>query len=180
MLRCALSDQAEVRLLELHHAQAAFDAVATDRAHLREWLPWVDATHTVDDTRAFIGKSLRQQADGLGMVLGIWCEGEFAGTVGCHPFDLANRRVEIGYWVASRFQGRGLVTSACRVLITYLFDEVGMHRVELRACVGNERSRKVAVRLGFQEEGVMRKAMLRLGQWDDMVIYGLLREDWQR
>lgn len=178
MLTSKIAPDVELRLLQLHHADEVFAVVDAERAYLRKWLPWVDATTSVNDTRAFISKSLGELAEGAGLVLGVWCGGRCAGTVGCHRFDLANRRVEIGYWLAERYQGRGIITAGCRAMIEHLFGELGMERVELRAVVDNYRSRAVAERLGFREEGVLRHAQLRHGCYDDLVIYGLLREEW--
>ena len=172
MLTSKIDPDIELRLLQLHHAEEVLAVVDEHRAHLRKWLPWVDATNSASDTRAFIAKSLGELAEGAGLVLGVWCAGQYAGTVGCHRFDLANHRAEIGYWLAERHQGRGIITAGCRALIGHLFGELGMERVELRAVVDNYKSRVVAERLGFREEGVLRHAQLRHGCYDDLVIYG--------
>jgi len=179
MLSLKIAPDVELRLLQLQHAEEVFRVVDAERAYLRQWLPWVDATASVDDTRAFISKSLGELAEGAGLVLGIWCQGRYSGGIGCHRFDLPNRCVEIGYWLAERYQGRGIVTAGCRALLAHLFGELRMERVSLRAMVENDKSRAVAERLGFREEGVMRHAQRRQGRYDDLVVYGLLRAEWE-
>jgi ribosomal-protein-serine acetyltransferase len=178
MLRHEIADHVELRLLQLHHAGEIFSVVDQNRDSLRQWLPWVDRTHGPDDTRSFIEKSLNEFASGTGLALGIWCGGQFAGTVGCHPFDLANRRAEIGYWIARQWQGRGMVTAACRAVIDHLFQDLGMHRIEIRADPANDKSRRIPERLGFVQEGVAREAQYRNGSWHDLVVYSLLRDEW--
>ncbi|HMD48873.1 MAG TPA: GNAT family N-acetyltransferase, partial [Bryobacteraceae bacterium] len=96
-----------LRLLEERHAPEVFAAVDRERAYLRQWLPWVDLTTEVGFTANFIRISLEQFARGEGMAAGIWVDGEFAGGIGTHKVDAVNRKVEIGYWIASGFQGRG-------------------------------------------------------------------------
>jgi ribosomal-protein-serine acetyltransferase len=178
MLTCKIGPEAELRLLEPHHAKVVFEAVDADRGHLREWLPWVDLTAYVEDTEAFITTSLEDFAKGANLVTGIWCEGQFAGTIGCHRFDLVNRKTEIGYWLGKRWEGRGLVTAGCRALLGYLFCERELERVEIRAATRNTKSRAIPERLGFREEGVLRHAQRLSGGWVDLVIYGMLRQEW--
>jgi ribosomal-protein-serine acetyltransferase len=133
----------------------------------------------MEDTAGFIAKSLRDFADGIGLVLGVWCREEFAGTVGCHPFDLANKRVEIGYWLAEQWQGRGIMTASCGALMDHLFRDLLMHRIEIRVAPGNYKSRAIPERLGFIQEGVLREAQLRNGCWYDLVMYSMLRDEWE-
>jgi len=167
-----------LRLLEERHAQAAFTAVDRDRAYLREWLPWVDLTTEVDYTASFIKTSLTQFANNEGLSAGIWRGDEFIGGIGTHKIDWLNRRVEIGYWIASRFQGRGIVTAACRALIDHAFCEWDLNRVEIHCAAGNEKSCAIPKRLGFRMEGVLREAQLLNGSYRDINVYALLCREW--
>ena len=169
-----------LRLLEERHAPAAFAAVERDRAYLRKWLPWVDQTTEVDYTANFIKMSLEQFARNDGLAAGIWCGDELVGTIGTHKIDWLNRRVEIGYWIAQRFQGRGIVTAACRALIDHAFSEWKLNRVEIHCASANDKSCAIAKRLGFQFEGVLRHAQLVNGEYHDIEIYSMLWREWKR
>src|SRR3954466_13461514 len=105
MFRAVIRPGLELRLLEERHAPVVFARVNAERDHLRRWLPWVDATHSEDDTLAFIRASLEQFAGNAGFVAGIWSQEAFAGVIGTHKIDWLNRRVELGYWLGERFQG---------------------------------------------------------------------------
>jgi len=146
---------ARLRLLEERRAPEVFAAVDRDRLYLREWLPWVGANGTLDDSVEFIRKAVQQFADNEGLSAGIWCDGDFAGAIGTHAIDWTNRKVELGYWIASRFQGRGLVT-------------------------GNRRSCAIPERLGFRLEGVLREAHLLNGRYHDLNVYAMLESEWPR
>ena len=132
MFSAALREGFELRLLEERHAPAVFRVVNRERAHLREWLPWVDATRTEDDSLSFIRSALEQYASNHGFTAGIWNGERLAGTVGLHRIDWLNRRVEIGYWLAREFQGRGVMTDACRAVVTHLLCDLDLNRVEIR------------------------------------------------
>ena len=87
----------EIRLFEPRDAEPVFAVVERNRAYLREWLPWVDFTVSPAELRSFIVKVREQFASGRGPQCGVWIDGAFAGSVGCHPIDWANRNCSIGY-----------------------------------------------------------------------------------
>ena len=62
----------------------------------------------------------------------------------------------------------------------FLFDNVGLNKVELHFIQHNIRSAKVAERIGCKIEGLLRQSYLRHGQLEDLVIAGLLRSDWMQ
>jgi len=179
MFRAIVREGVYLKLLEDRHAPAVFAVVDRDRAYLREWLPWVDASKEVDDTRAFIRGALEQFAKNDGLTAGIWCGEEFAGVIGTHKLRWANRSAEIGYWLAAKFQGRGIMADACRLLIDHAFNEWALNRVEIRCATGNIKSCAIPKRLGFQHEGMLREAELIDGKYLDLNIYGMLARDWK-
>ena len=98
----------ELALFDHRHADALFALTDRNRDQLREWLPWLDDTKSVEDSRAFIKRSLQQFAESKGFQLGIWSEGELAGAIGYHFWDWPDQKTKIGYWLGAEFQGRGI------------------------------------------------------------------------
>jgi ribosomal-protein-serine acetyltransferase len=84
----------------------------------------------------------------------------------------------IGYWLVSEYEGKGIMTRACEVLIDYGFDELGLNRIVIRASTDNVRSQAVPLRLGFTREGVARQAEWLNDRFIDMVVYSMLRSEW--
>jgi RimJ/RimL family protein N-acetyltransferase len=105
-------------------------------------------------------------------------DGDRAGTM---QFELVNRRSAIasvgGLAVHPRFRGARVGDDAARLFQRHLFDELGLHRLQLEIYGFNERAIAHAERVGFVREGVKRKAYRRDDGWVDGVMYGLLRED---
>jgi ribosomal-protein-serine acetyltransferase len=166
----------ELRLLEERHSSIVYALADRERHRLREWLPWVDATKSEDDILAFIRRTLEQFANNNGFAAGIWDQGQFVGVVGLHPIEWRNRRVELGYWLGSDFEGRGIITDACRAIVTYLFVELKLNRVEIHCASENAKSIGVARRLGFAHEGVRRQTQLLHGRYVDSEVYVMLRD----
>jgi ribosomal-protein-serine acetyltransferase len=176
MLRLDLGEGIELREWVPSDAEEIFAEADQNRARLREWLPWVDRTSSPDDVRAFIRKC--EASEGKERSFGIYVDGALAGGIGI-TLDEDNAG-EIGYWITDAFEGRGLVTAAARELVRFGFQDKGLRRIQLTAAVENERSRAVAERLGMTQEGVLRKAgRIRDDRYLDLVMYSILREEWQ-
>jgi ribosomal-protein-serine acetyltransferase len=178
--RIALEEGLELRQLEPADASAIFAVVAANRDHLGRWLPWVESTHDAGDTREFLEQVAENRSRGRTAAYGIWRGEELAGLVGLHDIDAANGTAQIGYWIAERFQGRGLMTRAVQALIRMAFEELGLERIEIRCAAGNLRSQAIPKRLGFTLEGTLRGAQRLGGERVALRVYGLLREEWRR
>jgi ribosomal-protein-serine acetyltransferase len=173
-----LSDHLSLELLTPGHADDLFRLTDENRDYLRQWLPWVDKVQTVDDTRAFIlvAQAQFERHDGFQMV--IHCQGNLVGTIGYHRIDWENRSTSLGYWLASAYQGQGIMTQACRVMVDHALRTLNLNRIEIRAATGNHRSQAVPKRLGFQPEGIIREGEWLYDHFVDLMIFGLLQRDW--
>ncbi len=164
--------------LRLDDADAMIALIQRNRAHLDRWLRWSGRVQTADDARALIEHFAARTAVGDGFHAGLWLDGQLAGGVVCHGIDRANRTTEIGYWLGAEFVGRGLVTRACRAVIAALFEQEGLHRIEIQAAVDNLPSRAVAERLGFTFELIARDSAWITTRFCDHAVYSLLDRDW--
>lgn len=173
-----LEDDIELRLLSESDAGNLFGLTHENRDHLRAWLPWVDGTRTIRDTRTFIRSAMKQERDGDGFQAGIWYRATLAGVVGYHRIDWSRHQVALGYWLGKRFEGNGIMTRACRSFVDHAFEELGLARVEIRAATGNVRSRAIPVRLGFRDQGVVRRAEWLYDHFVDHVVYAISRDEW--
>jgi len=175
-----IDEDAELRLLEMHHARRFFDLVSANHSHISEWMFWLKEDFSLEDARQHIRKALERFAGSNGFEAGIWLKGEMAGCIRLNYIDWRHRSTELGYWIGARFQGQGLATKACRALVDYAFGELGLNRVEIRCMGENERSRAIPERLGFSREGVIREARWRGDHYVDLVVYGMLASEWTR
>lgn len=173
-----VDDEIQLKLLEVQDAESLFSLIDTSRDYLREWLPWVDANVSVEQSREFIQLTLQQFASNRGFQAGIIYEGQLVGVIGFHQVNLEHSQVSIGYWLGDGFQGLGIMTRACRAMVDIAFTEYRLNRVEIRAGVGNRKSRAIAERLGFTEEGVCRQGERHAGGFIDHAIYGVLAGEW--
>jgi putative acetyltransferase len=105
-------------------------------------------------------------------------DGERAGALAYDERNEANRIAHVGgVAVHPSFRGRRIADDAARLLQRHLLLDLGYHRLELAVYGFNERALAHTERAGFVREGVKRRAYLRHGEWQDAVLFGLLRED---
>ena len=129
--------------------------VRSDLDRLREHLPWPDATSTPEGAAEWLGAYERQE-DGRVGVGGMRHDGQLLGGALLFHHDPGAANVELGCWVVAAGEGAGVVSAACRWLLGYARSQLGAERVEWHAGTTNERSRRLAERLGFVHEGTLR------------------------
>jgi ribosomal-protein-serine acetyltransferase len=168
-----------LRVLSEEDAGELYALTNRNRGYLRRWLPWLDAVTTQRDTRAFLETVSAQRAAGRGPTFGILRHGALAGVIGFLPIDRINRIGEIGYWLADAEQGRGVMTACCGFVVRYGFDTLDLNRIQIAAATANVRSRRIAERLGFRFEGVLRARELLNGVYVDHAMYSLLKEEFE-
>jgi ribosomal-protein-serine acetyltransferase len=167
-----------LRLLEEADAAELYALVDANREYLARWLPWVERTRSPDDVFAFIRATRQQLAENNGFQLAISEGANIIGIIGFLSIDWNHRSTSIGYWLAEDRQGRGTMTEAVRALTAHAFDVWKLNRVEIRAAVGNVRSRAIPERLGFSEEGVLRETERINDRYEDSVVYSMLAKEW--
>lgn len=180
MFSFQIDENLRLALPEPRHADEIVRLVQLNMEHLKPWMPWAVDDYSDEHARQWIRRTLDEFAkDGRFNAL-ILLDEKMIGTIGFHDLDTANRHAAIGYWVDKGYEGRGIITRCCRVLIDYLFDTMKLNRVQINCSVENGRSRAIPERLGFTLEGVLRQMELVDGRFGDWAVYGLLREEWQK
>lgn len=172
-------DKIKIELINESHAEELFTLTDNNRNFLKQWLPWLDGTQTVNDTLNFIKKSIMRNEENDGFENIIKYDERIAGIAGLHYISHNNRKTEMGYWLAKEFNGKGIMTYACSKIIEYCFEKINLNRIEIRCAVNNIRSRGIPERLNFRNEGILRQEIFLNGKFVDHVLYALLREEWK-
>lgn len=105
---------------------------------------------------------------------------KFIGTVGFNSWNYLNRRAEISYDFARAYWGRGIGTRLAKRGLVFGFKEMDLYRIEAKTMLENVASQRVLEKLGFVREGVMRGYRFIRGEHTDIVIYGLLKPDFEK
>jgi [ribosomal protein S5]-alanine N-acetyltransferase len=101
------------------------------------------------------------------------------GSVIMHSFDWHHRRCELGFWLVPAARGRGVGSGAVALAVSWAMSNLSLLRVEMTTTPDNAPVFALARRLGFVQEGVLRRRNVERGQRVDVVWFGLLREEWR-
>jgi len=168
-----------IQLFEEHHADTLFQLIEQNRPSLRQWLPWLDWSHSPSDTAEHIRLSHERHKESNGFSAGIWIDDRLAGAIGVHAIDPRHRSSSLGYWLAENYRGSGIMTKACAAVVTAAFSQYNLHRLEIRCATGNRKSCAIAERLGFIYEGTLREAEWLYDHFVDLKVYSMLEQDRQ-
>ena len=170
----------EIVLKEITEASAKtiFESIDRSRNHLRPWLPFVDQTRSVKDTRTFVRSVRNNKCLKKDKVFEIYHQDEFAGLIALKEIDYANLKVEIGYWLDHLKTGKGIMIRSCKKLIDHAFNGLKINRVSLKIAIGNKKSTAIPIALNFYQEGVERDGELINKKHNDLLIFSMLKKDW--
>jgi ribosomal-protein-serine acetyltransferase len=146
------------------------EAIRSSIKELQPWMPFAQSIPEVEETESNIREAHAKFIirEDLRFLIYHKEEGYFIGSTGLHRMDWDVPKCEIGYWIKTSESKKGYVTEAILALTQFAFHELDMKRVEIQCDSRNERSRKVAERVGFGLEGILKN--------DDKGLDGSLRD----
>ena len=106
-------------------------------------------------------------------------EGPLLGTVRLTLYPVDNH-AEMGYWIGKPFWNNGYCTEAARAVVAYGFDVLGLERIYANYLARNPASGRVLHKLGLQEEGLLRRHRRKFGRYEDLIVCGLLKSEYQK
>jgi RimJ/RimL family protein N-acetyltransferase len=135
--------------------------------------------NTLEDTRAFLGRALTQQADWPRKHVGLAVERD-GRVIGSIRMDLQgdDGEADLGYTLSADHWGQGLASEAAAAMLEVAFGTLGLHRVGATCDVENTGSFGVMRKLGMRREAHFRQDKLVRGVWRDSYLYAILAEEW--
>lgn len=172
-----IDQHVKLELTAKKHAAGLYEAIDNNRKHLSRFLSWIGSMQSVEDLSTYLRSCEVLYQEGRELSFVILMDNVPVGRIGLHYVNQLNKNAAIGYWITENVQGRGIVTRSCRALIDYGFKELGLRRIEIKAATENLKSRAIPVKLGFQQEGILRQAERINGKFMDLVLFSLLNDD---
>ena len=146
---------------------------------------WRWTTSTIssrEELRGFIDQALRDARAGTALPFATIHRrsGRAVGSTRFGNIAMEHRRLEVGWtWLGRDYQRTAINTEAKYLMLRHAFEVIGIHRVEIKTDVLNERSRAAIVRLGAKEEGILRKHLITdSGRARDSVMHSIIDDEW--
>jgi len=184
MVRIQLEDTANgiyVRLLHPDDAEALLHIRLESREANQRYEPqYPESFFTMASQLDLLYRRQQEAAEDRGYLFGIFlkAQDELIGTISIsHIVRGVGQFAELGYSLSAAHQGHGYMTAGVRLVLTYSFRSLGLHRIQAGIIPGNTSSQRVLEKCGFQAEGIARKLVKINGNWEDHQIYARLAED---
>ncbi len=165
-------------------SDALNEAVRSSIHELHEWLPWAHLAYGRVEASNYIRESIKawKETKAYDYAIGNRTDdtGLHLGNVSIWFVSRGFRTGEIGYWVRTDRAARGIATEVSARLVQIGFEQLRMHRIVLRIAVGNRASERVAEKLGFVREGILREELKVRGSWMDHTVYSMLDHEYDR
>lgn len=151
--------------------------IKANEHHLDTYLPAVARLATPDAAVRHLAEVAAAAERGQVCEWHIFRGDELCGAIRLHQIDRENRKAALACFLGAGQQGSGLATACLRAVIAQAFNRFKLNRIEWQCASDNAASERLAKRLGFAWEGMLRQAELLHGAYVDHFIYSLLRED---
>lgn len=136
---------------------------------------------TIEGFERFIAWTLQQRSMGTYVCFAVTLEGTDTaiGIFQLRQLEPGFGTAEWGFAIGSPYWGSGIFEEGAKLVLSFAFDTIGVHRLEARSAVRNGRGNGALRKLGAVQEGVLRKSFLRNGEYLDQHLWTILDEDWR-
>lgn len=124
-------------------------------------------------------KDMYQQNTGCAWILENSINKHPMGIVSVFNYSSVHKKTEIGFWILPSFQKQGYITEAAKAVINYCFNHININRIEATVETENIASITVIKKLKLQHEGTFREYEINNGKFIDLMMFAILRKDWQ-
>ncbi len=137
---------------------------------------------TLEGFERFIAWTLRQRATGQYVCFAVVPKGmdTAVGLFQVRALESGFGTAEWGFAFGSEFWGTGMFSEGSQLVLEFVFDTIGVHRLEARAALRNGRGNGALRKIGAVQEGVLRRSFLRHGEYLDQALWAILDEDFRQ
>lgn len=169
------------------------DYGADDLEGLHGWMGDPDATHYLDFRSKNLEESARQletciaeqtkpNRDKYYLAIELRSTRQVIGGVGMELMrDGASEGgvADMGWFLQTAYWGHGYAADAARLLMSFGFTQLGLHRITAWCVAGNIASERVMQKCGMSKEACLRRHSFRAGEWRDRLLYAIMRHEWE-
>ncbi|HDR3890622.1 TPA: GNAT family N-acetyltransferase [Bacillus cereus] len=173
-----------IRMPKPGDGKVVYEAIQASKKELRPWMVFAQKEQTEEEVEESIRKSHIQflQREDLRLLVFSKETGEFIASAGLHRINWDIPQFEIGYWIDSRWSGKGYMVEAAKGITEFAFTELKANRVEIRCDSLNKKSRAIPEKLGFKLEGILESASVAVDEngLRDMCVFAMTRNTYKK
>ena len=104
-------------------------------------------------------------------------EGSFNGLVEVRDIDREHSQAELSFWLVSEVWGQGYMNEVVGAVVRYAFEDLCLNRLYAFHMTRNPASGRVLEKNGFRQEGLLRQRVRKWGQFEDVLLWAVLRQE---
>ncbi|MCW8932826.1 MAG: GNAT family N-acetyltransferase [Gammaproteobacteria bacterium] len=166
-----------LRFIKDSDAEAIQDALT--HRQIADSMISIPYPYSIEETKQDIKKYQQEQKSGKACVFVI--EGiedkNFYGLVEIRNIELEHSQAELSFWLATKAWGKGYMTEALQAIVNYCFKTLNLNRLYCYHMLKNHASGKTIKQSGFTQEGTLRQRVKKLGVFEDVALWAILRKD---
>lgn len=165
-----------IRPYHVEDAKPVFEAIEESKDDIMHWMPWCHPDYSIEDSKSYLAISVTGFERGEIYDFAVLKDGHFVGACGLNQVNVIEGVANMGYWLRSSEAGNGIMPMAAKKVINWAFENTELNRIEIVAAVGNNRSQRVAEKIGAHKDAVLAKRILIDGKTCSAVLYSVIRD----
>ena len=165
-----------IRPCQLEDAAVICEGVQESMQEMLKWAPWCHPGYSISDCKSWLASRHQILSEGIEYDFVVLDSKDDTFLGGC-AIDQINRKhnfANLGYWVRTSQEGRGIATATVKLISRFGFETLGFTRLEIVAAVQNKASQRVAEKVGAVREGIHRNRHVVRDKVYDSVMYSLI------
>lgn len=152
------TDRLLIRIPRPGDGKTVYNSLKTSINELKPWMPFAQKEQSEMEVEINIRESYIKflKREDLRLLVFLKETGQFVASSGLHRIDWSISKFEIGYWIDTRFSGKGYMTEAVQGIMDFAINELKARRLEIRCDSKNMKSRAIPERIGFTLEGILK------------------------
>ena len=161
------------------------DALAIERAagarEIADTMISLPHPYPADEAEKYIARQQTEREAGRAVTFSIEhkAEGRFYGLVELRDIDREHSLGELSFWLAVDAWGQGYMSEVVQAVVRYGFEDLGLNRLYAYHMLRNPSSGRVLEKNGFRQEGLLHQRVRKWGQFEDVALWAILRQQWQ-
>jgi RimJ/RimL family protein N-acetyltransferase len=168
-----------LRPYRMEYVDATYEAIRESIPEMTLWLPFAHKDYSSKESRNWIKQRPGEWKKGATYDFAMFDakNGIMIGGCGINNIDNIDRRANLGYWVRTSRMGQGVAPAATILLAKWGFEALKLMRIEILVATGNQRSLRVAEKVGAKREGILRNRITIRDKVHDGVMHSLIPGD---
>ena len=126
---------------------------------------------TLEEEREFLRLNSQKRKAGTEFNFSILCNGKHVGAIGVRVDQFRPYIGEVGFFIDEAYWGKGITAEALGKLEEFITEETSLSRIEMRMAIENKSSERVAIKCGYEKEGILRQMLIVEDKYYDCYLY---------